>query len=275
MSCQLRSFTYVSCLLLLLLFVFSSPVHAVTVSILNAPSTIDQNDFTLTASVSGAQAGTNYLRVDLYKDGTTNYFGETNNGNSWVSGSDGTTYFPIITQANTPWVGIIEGRIGNPSAGEYDGTGNYRLRLRRYTASGNSGSSDTLDSVPVTILFPTPTLPPTNTPIPLHTPTPTPTPKMPTATTIPKTPQTSSSSQQDTDTATEGFVASEESNPLFAVTITPQPSPTTDVLGISEDKNTFPWVPVLCISMGVLLFGACGILMYLHYKKYGTFFPNG
>src|SRR5437868_14827917 len=73
-------------------------VYAVTVSIIDYPSTISLDQFSLTASVSEASSGTNYLRLDIFKDGTTTYFGETYNGSDWYSGSDGKQYFPITVE---------------------------------------------------------------------------------------------------------------------------------------------------------------------------------
>lgn len=63
-------------------FIFVSPVLAVTVTISNVPSSVSDSAFSFNVSVSGAGAGTNYLRMDLYKDTTTNYFGETYNNTS-------------------------------------------------------------------------------------------------------------------------------------------------------------------------------------------------
>src|SRR5258706_10031607 len=114
---------------------------AVSVSITTHPSTIMQDMFTLSASISGAGNGTNYLRIDIYKDGTQNYFGETFNGTDWYSGSDYHGYFPI-TIAGSSWNGNIMGNLGSPSVSQYDGTGTYKIRLRRYTGGGSSTASE-------------------------------------------------------------------------------------------------------------------------------------
>lgn len=120
----------------------------------------------------GASSGTNYIRVDLYKDGTQNYFGETYNGSDWYSGSDGKQYFPItIIDSKSTASAALQARTGVPSISDYDGQGSYKMRIRRYTTSGGQGSEDpntSAVSVAITISTPTPT--PTFTPQPTATP---------------------------------------------------------------------------------------------------------
>lgn len=163
-------------------------ICAVSVRIIAIPSSITTDPFTVTASISGAASGTNYMRVDVYKDGTSNYFGETYNGNDWASGGSGKDYYPITVQTGVSWIGDIQARIGSVTSSEYDGQGTYSMRLRRYTNSGGSGSEDAnLSAVPIVIAVPTqtPTIAPTetqkvtsiasptNTTFPIHTPIPT------------------------------------------------------------------------------------------------------
>ena len=80
-------------LLVFFLLLFSREIHAVTVTINNYTSSISSEIFNVEASISGATNATNYLRIDLYKENTTNYFGETYNGSDWYFGSDGKNYF--------------------------------------------------------------------------------------------------------------------------------------------------------------------------------------
>ena len=166
--------------LVVYLFLFSSPVGAVTTTISNLPSIIGSDPFYLDVSITSASSGTNYLRVDFYKEGTTKYFGETFNDSSWYSGSDGKQYFPVTISGNSATANF-QSRVGNPSSTEFDGQGQYRLRVRRYTASGNYNSAEAnagsvlvLISLPTPTATPTPTVTPTPTPTPTATPTPTP-----------------------------------------------------------------------------------------------------
>lgn len=260
----------VSVVLFIICFFFIVPLsaHAVTVSIVNAPTTITQDDFTVTASISGAQAGTNYLRIDLYKDGTTNYFGETYNKANWYSGSDGTQYFPVTIPTDLP--ATLLGHIGNPTAGQFDNSGIYKLRIRRYTASGNPGSSDTMDSVVVAIVMPTatPTPAPTNTPAPA-TATPTNKPN-PTPTTKPANTPTSASKVSPTllptvTTAVSsiGAVLGTMSAALDLLTPTVVPTIPTRVAGKS---GISPFAIIFSIA-GFCLILACGILILFQLKK--------
>lgn len=165
--------------LFVLLFLCSvKNVSAVTLNINGYPSTISSGDaFQLTVSVSGADDGTNYLRADLFKEGTSNYFGETFNGSYWLNSSDGKNYFPIQIQNSTASATFLA-KIGSPNLTDFPGSGSYKLRVRRYTASGNQASNDIGDPVTVQINYSiqTPTPSPTSTATPTVRPTPTPQP---------------------------------------------------------------------------------------------------
>ncbi len=54
----------------LLLLVFVPSVLAVTISLSEIPPQITDQPFTFSVSVSGAKPATNYLRADLFKDGS-------------------------------------------------------------------------------------------------------------------------------------------------------------------------------------------------------------
>jgi len=179
---------------LLAFFFLATPVFAVSVIITEKPTVISTSPFSITVSVYGANSGKNYLRVDLFKDGTSNYFGETHNGSEWYFGSVGTSYFPIdIVSSDSTASATFQAQIGEPTATEYSGPGSYKLRIRRYTSASSYSSSDAHDvtiDVPLSTPTPSPAPTPTKTPIPTSTPkvtaTPTPIPtKIPTATPTP------------------------------------------------------------------------------------------
>lgn len=159
-------------IVIVFLFLLASPIFAVSVIVTDMPSTISATPFSVTVSVYGANAGKNYLRVDLFKDGTSNYFGETYNGSEWYFGSVGTSYFPIdIASSTSTASATFQAQIGEPSSTEYPGPGAYKLRIRRYTSATSYSASGSYD---VTIDIPTPT--PTSSPTPISAPTPTKTP---------------------------------------------------------------------------------------------------
>ena len=255
----------------LLLFT-STSAFAVSVGILSSPATITQDAFTVTASVSGAQAGTNYLRVEFYREGTTNYFGETFNNTDWYGGSDGTQYFPITIQTNTVWNGSFQVRIGSPSITEYDGQGNYRMRLKRYTASGNAASGDggtndvsVMIAIPTNTPTPQPTATPNPTQSPSHTPTPVPTLKL-TATLVPIKKPTQILPSEDV------LATSDVSSSAEADISDESASPTA----LATKKTVMQPVNFSGIFFGIggtLLIG-CGILFIYKLHKSNEYNPN-
>ena len=197
---------------MLLAFLCPAKIYAVSTDILSYPASISDEKFNITVQVASASAGTNYLRVDLYKDGTKNYFGETDNGQAWYGGSDGKLYFPITIVSGTPAVATVSARLGEPSQSDYEGPGSYKLRVRRYTASGSQGSEDIISKdISITKTWPSPSPSPAVVPTPTSTPSPSPT-STPTSTPTPKpspTPLPSPSELEDDSEATVAGVSTE------------------------------------------------------------------
>ena len=169
---------------------FPSKVFAVSVSIMDFPVNITDSPFNITASISGASTGTNYLKIDIFKEGSTNYFGETFNGSDWYAGSNYLQYFPINVQSGVLWNGVLQSRAGSPSETQYDATGTYKIRVRRYTSGGGYTASEANNSsvtISLNLPTPTPSITPAainqNTPVPTliqtNSPTPSPRPSMP------------------------------------------------------------------------------------------------
>ncbi|MBI4226575.1 lamin tail domain-containing protein [Candidatus Roizmanbacteria bacterium] len=177
-----RKIVYSIFLISLIYFLNVKNALAVTTSISNPPQSISAEPFTIKVTVSGASTGINYLRIDLYKPSTTNYFGETFNGLSWYSGSDHSQYYSIAIQSGIDWSSEIQGKVGNPNSTQYDGPGTYKLRVRRYTSSGNYNTTEANNSavdvnINLSLISPTPLatpttsiLTPTDTPIPIPSP---------------------------------------------------------------------------------------------------------
>jgi hypothetical protein len=173
-------------LVCLALLCFPKSVYAVSVSILSAPTSAGEDKFSVTVKTEGASAGTNYLRVDLYTPGTTKYFGETDNTQSWYGGSDGKQYFPITIVSGTPNIATVSARLGEPTQSDYPGPGSYKLRIRRYTSSGGQGSEDP-QPVDITLTKTWPSASPSPTALPSSSPSPSP---VSTATPVPSSTQT-------------------------------------------------------------------------------------
>lgn len=242
-----------------ILFLFlPNPVKAVTIEIANYPTTIDSGTFQVEAKISGAGDGTNYLRVDLYKDGTSNYFGETYNGSDWYFGSEGKNYFPIQIQDSTASA-TIQAQIGNPSNTKYLGSGQYKLKIRRYTSSGSSSSNDTQTPVDVQINYQTPSPEPTQAPTTQPTSAPT---TAPTSSSTPKPSPTKSPTPKPTSTPIEEVEeTSEPTTESIAFFETFTPTPTGLVAGVSTE-NKSKTIAFVFITTGVLLLGYCGYLIY-------------
>lgn len=204
--------------LLFIFFIVATPVLAVSVTITDKPSSIFASPFSLTVSVFGADPGKNYLRADLFKEGTQNYFGETYNGSQWYSGSVGTSYFSIdISSSDSTVSATFQAQFGNPTANEYPGPGAYKIRIRRYTASSYTSS----DSYDVTIDVPLPTASITQT----NTPT-----KTPTSTQV-----VSTFTPTPTKTVTKTPTAT-----VKQTTISPTPEETGDILGTTIAPTSTP-----------------------------------
>lgn len=112
-------------------------VLAVTVTVTDPPSQVDDQPFNLQVSITGASSGTNYLRANFYPLGTTQYFGYTFNGNSFYKESDVLNYYPITIDSTGNWSGTLQAKV-DTSSSSYNGPGSYGLKVRRYTSSGSS-----------------------------------------------------------------------------------------------------------------------------------------
>jgi hypothetical protein len=236
------------------LFLKTAPdVFAVTLTISDFPASVSDGAFSVMASVSGATDATNYLRVDLYKDGTNNYFGETYNGSGWYGGGEGKSYFPVQIQ-NSSASATLQARLGSPSSNDYPGPGTYKLRIRRYTASGNSSTDDqTPIDVQITysVPIPTPTQQPISTPVPTPTKTPSP---APASTKIPTPKPTISPAPE----VTAEVLGEETFDPTSLPTAVPEEKIE------SKNQGKFPFFAVILILLGLAFIGVSCFMAFKH-----------
>ncbi len=142
-------------------------------------SLFGDEEMTITASVSGFTPGeTIYIKGAFYQEGSTNYFGYTKNGDSWIKNGDTSTSQRSIVVDS--WDGNLSVKSDFADSG-YKGEGEYKVKVGfYYTTSGGNLSSVNWTSNNVTVSLnepdPTPTSTPTPTPTPQPTATPTPTP---------------------------------------------------------------------------------------------------
>lgn len=239
-------------LVFLIFFISPQKIFAVSVDVINIPNTISSASFSVNVSVYGAKAGKNYLRVDLFKEETFNYFGETFNENEWYFGSTGTSYFPIdIISSTSTASAVVQAQIGEPSKTDYLGPGAYKLRIRRYTSASSYSASDSYN---VTIDIPTPS--PTNAPTasPTKTPTPSPTP-------TPKPIPTKTATSKPTITPTIKPKESDQPMNLISDIKINEETPIGMVAGAIDEKKS-PTLAIIFIFFGTIFLGYGGYLLY-------------
>jgi len=261
----------------LFFFLLALPVHAVTVSILNYPTSISDDSFPVTIQVESSRSGTNYLRIDFYKESTKNYFGETDNGSYWYGDSNGVEYFPIEVIGGVSTTATFSARLGSPSGTEYPGPGNYLIRARRYTASGNQGS-EVPESKPIEITYATPTPSPSPSPTSTSTPTSTPT---PTPTPFPSPSPSLKPSLKPSPTPhfdeKDGTIAGLTVNSIHLMpTKSPSPSPSPNLQGQPARRGGALEGPTLNITrartallvgFGLIIISVAGFFGYRKYKS--------
>ncbi|HYK08114.1 MAG TPA: hypothetical protein VEW42_01290 [Candidatus Eisenbacteria bacterium] len=216
------------------------------------------------ASMSGFTDGeTIYIKGAFYKDGTSNYFGFTNNNGNWVKNGDSTTSQRQIVINN--WDEDIVVKSDFDDSG-YTGSGAYKVKIGFYylTSGGNMSSVNwSTNNLDISISSPPPT--PTNAPtvsptsVPTHTPTPIPTSKpSPTSVTSKTSPSPSPSVSSATDNTS---IQERPTQAVLGMTLdnaSPSPAPT--------DKNTTSFLVLLGIG-GACILLSCGILFFYKWRK--------
>ncbi len=268
---------------LLFFLLFVSPAFAVSVSIDNYPSSVTSDSFNVDVSVLGASAGQNYLRAEIYKGGTTNYFGETYSGSDWYGGSSGTSYFPInIVDSKTTASATLQVRIGTPTSTEFPGAGSYKLKIKRYTSSGNAAGSDDESIVDLTVNYSAPT-----------TPTPTPKPSSSSSsssssstTSLVKSPTFSkvsapTASQVSSVNSTNSLVSRQNTNNSDKIAtdfakvrnVPPTRAPNGRVAVLGTSKKEFPFVITLILGALFSVVSA-GIVIFRNWDKVKIWLEN-
>ena len=213
----------------------------------------------ISASSSGFASGEEILiKGAFFKDGKTNYFGYSKNGDSWIK--NGETSQNQLKVKIGEWNNILNVKSDFDDSG-YDGEGEYKFKVGFYytTSGGNLSSvnwSDNNLTISISEPDPTPTATPqptqtptstpskTSTPIPTKTPTPTPS----------KTPTSKPSPTATTETIDEDF-SSDSGEVLGMETATNSPSPSTDVSGSNDPENKNMIIATIFVVLGTLLIG--------------------
>jgi hypothetical protein len=182
----------------------TSPVFAVRQIYITGNQSVLYGDeeITLTASASGFTTGELLLiKGAFYKEGSTNYFGYTKNGNTWVKNSTKTTDQRSVNIGS--WDGNVTVKSDYSDSG-FSGNGNYLLKVGFYTIAKDGDPSSVAwseNSLPVALEKP----PPTQTPAPTQKPTTTPKPTDKPASTSTIGPTSEDFSSFDSDEAILSF----------------------------------------------------------------------
>lgn len=271
-----------------ILLIYASPVFAVSITITNAPSSVNQSEeFIVTFSASDLETNTQYYEKVRIGTGGTYTKGETKNGDNWLGDTDSWSNFPTVTTDSS---GSISTSLTARAKDTAEiGTNQLYVRLRKVGASSNISpdgeTSVTVNQAP----SPTPTLTPTSIPAPTSTPVNTPTPtRTPTPTNTPTPTRT------PTPTPPPANTSAPTAAPATVLTSTKKPTPTnkasrspTSILGINvasnkEDSKEEPTptprpkgnafsiqtvVSGIVFLAGLGLAASCGILVYRSYKN--------
>ena len=243
--------------LVIIFFFITAPVFAArSLSIVaDKVSLAGSENLTITASSLGFTDGeTIYIKGAFFQSGSTNYFGYTQSGDTWIKNSTTNTSQRSIIIGQ--WDGTLKIKSDFDDSG-FIGEGDYSLKVAFYylTSGGNLSSVNWSENVlTVNLNEPDPT--PTSTPTPANTPTPTsaPTPtKTPTPTPL-RTP-TSTKSPIPTIASYSVEMASPESVlGLTDIEETPQASGTSR--------------PLMPIIISLFLIGTgLGILSFVTFWK--------
>lgn len=218
---------------LLAFFILITPVFASrSLSIITDKTSLIGNDeLTITASASGFTTGeTIYIKGAFYQSGSTNYFGYTQSGDTWIKNStaNANQRSIIIDQ----WDGILKVKSDFDDSG-FKGEGDYNLKVAFYYLIGGGSLSSinwSENSITVNLNAPDPT--PTPTAVPTATPTPT-----PVNTNTPTPTPTKTPTPTARATATPTRTPTPTTRPTVStVTLNASPSAmsSTDILGASS-----------------------------------------
>ncbi len=134
-------------------------------NVLGAATTTSQKNFTITSDQNTLKDldpltinitieniepnSSQFLKAAFYKEGSSNYFGLTQVNSNWVkNGSSYDSQFPISTDGSGHWQGNLTVR-NDPTDTGYPGSGNYQLKIGRYSTDGSG--PDWSNSLSVTI----------------------------------------------------------------------------------------------------------------------------
>jgi hypothetical protein len=151
----------------------STPAESAPISFSQTPDQLlffSSNNINVTVQVNGLAANTKYyFKPALYQSGSSNYFGLTKVGSAWIKNSQSySDQFSVMTDSSGNWTGEIEFKV-DPEDSGFNGTGDYILKVGRYSATGTGPTWSNQTTVNVTDDTPEPTsTPSSSSPISSH-----------------------------------------------------------------------------------------------------------
>jgi hypothetical protein len=246
-------------IIILCFFLFPTRVLAVHKLIISSEtSSLAAGDsLTVTLAFSGFTTDeTIYVKGAFFSEGSTNYFGLTKNGDSWVKNSGSATSQLSIKTSSAPVVIQVK---NDSSDSGFHGEGEYKFKVGYYylTSGGNLSSinwSDTILSVHLAAPAPT------NTPTPLPTPTSLPS---PTPTVLPIVSTAVALRDEHTGTnilEAEGEFVPESPKPeVLGIDVTSTPMPPTISVQIKSISTSSQGLVPILIGLGFMML--CAILI--------------
>lgn len=260
--------TFIVLLFVILSLTIFVPIAVADFTLTTPLSSINEDqeiEATINLSIRNQGNTVYYLEGAFKKEGSDRYFGLTWNDTQWVkyiSSDNFQSLKSITTNPEGTYSGILKVKL-DTSSSQFTGSGNYILRINRFTSSGSLTPSDNQIILAVTA-FPTSTPTPTPTPPPDPTATPTSTSiTTPTNTPIPTTKPTSKPTVKPTTkptskpTTSNSTLSKEESvaNPpasILGVNITETQTNSSSPSALTKSENSSPTQGIIFLGGGII-----------------------
>lgn len=247
-------------IIILCFFLFPTRVFAVHKLLISSEtSSLSTGDsLTVTLTFSGFTTDeTIYVKGVFFSEGSTNYFGLTKNGDSWVKNSGSATSQQSIKISSDPVVLHVK---NDPSDSGFHGEGEYKFKVGYYylTSGGNLSSVNWSDTI-LSIHLAAPA--PTNTPTPMPTPTllPSPTPTVPHAGVTTAVLLRDENADTDITEKQEESVSESPKPEVLGLDVTSTPIPTTIPVQVKSISTSSRGVIPTLLGFGLMML--CAILI--------------
>jgi hypothetical protein len=249
----------------------ASPVFASRNIIISGDKStlLGDEELAITASASGFTDGEQiYIKGAFFQNGSTNYFGYTKSGDTWIKNS--TANLNQRTIKIGEWDGLLLVKSDFDDSG-FKGEGDYSFKVAfYYLTSGGNLSSINWSSNAITININAPDPTPTSTPEPTNTPTPMPQPKN---TLTPTPTRTPTPTKTPTPTVKPSATATSMPSLIASVSAVLGATDSTKIASVEADIKTKPSVKPLIISLLFVGIGCAILSLVFVWKKRNALKP--